>query len=46
MDIQVSGKQLKIGKSLSDYAKQNLDIINLLRDLPTENNTTHRKTTN
>ena len=28
MDIQVSGKQLKIGKSLTDYAKKHLDIIN------------------
>ena len=28
MDIQVSGKQLKIGKSLTDYAKEHLYIIN------------------
>ena len=28
MDIQVSGKQLKIGKSLADYAKEHLDLIN------------------
>ena len=27
MDIQVSGKQLKIGESLTDYAKEQLDII-------------------
>ena len=28
MYIQVSGKQMKIGKSLTDYAKEQLDIIN------------------
>ena len=28
MDIQVNGKQLKIGKNLTDYAKENLDMIN------------------
>ena len=44
MDIQVSGKQLKIGKSLADYAKEHLDIINkkyLLR--PTFANITFTK---
>ena len=44
MDIQVSGKQLKIGKSLTDYAKEHLDIINkkyLLR--PTFANITFTK---
>ena len=28
MDIQISGKQIKIGKSLTDYAKNQLDLIN------------------
>ena len=28
MDIQVSGKQLNIGESLTDYAKEHLDVIN------------------
>ena len=28
MDIKVSGKQLKIGKSLINYAKKQLHIIN------------------
>ena len=47
MDIQVSGKQLKIGKSLTDYAKEHLDIINkkyLLR--PTFANITFTKENN
>ena len=47
MDIQVSGKQLKIGKNLAYYAKENLDIINkkyLLR--PTFANITFTKEKN
>ena len=47
MDIQVSGKQLKIGKSLIEYAKEHLDIINkkyLLR--PTFANITFTKENN
>ena len=47
MDIRVSGKQLKIGKSLTDYAKEHLDIINkkyLLR--PTFANITFTKENN
>ncbi len=47
MDIQVSGKQLKIGKNLTDYAKKNLNIINkkyLLR--PTFANITFTKENN
>jgi ribosomal subunit interface protein len=47
MDIQVSGKQLKIGKSLTDYTKEHLDIINkkyLLR--PTFANITFTKENN
>ena len=47
MDIQVSGKQLNIGKSLTDYAKENLDVINkkyLLR--PTFANITFKKENN
>ena len=28
MNIQISGKQIKIGKSLTEYAKDQLDIIN------------------
>ena len=28
MDIQVSGKQIKIGKNLTDYVKEQLNVIN------------------
>ena len=47
MDIQVSGKQLKIGKNLAYYAKEHLDLINkkyLLR--PTFANITFTKENN
>ena len=47
MDIQVSGKQLKIGKNLADFAKEHLDILNrkyLLR--PTFANITFTKENN
>ena len=47
MDIQISGKQLKIGKSLTDYAKNQLNLINkkyLLR--PTYANITFTKENN
>ena len=47
MDIQVSGKQLKIGKSLKDYAKEHLDIFNKKYSLrPTFGNIRFRKENN
>jgi len=47
MDIQVSGKQIKIGKNLTDYVKEQLNVINkkyLLR--PTYANITFSKENN
>ena len=47
MNVQISGKQIKIGKSLTEYAKDQLHIINnkyLLR--PTYANITFTKENN
>ena len=47
MDIQVSGKQIKIGKNLTDHVKEQLNVINkkyLLR--PTYANITFSKENN